>query len=449
MDESPADSPLGPWHALAEDAGLLFRATQFGIMVLDATNGAIRDRLGLDQLVQGNNAGQVLYKTYSVQCDRHGKRLVVRYKVLSLDSRIGDTLVSMMVSYPERRVLKSIRYLGWLEYFSDYHTAISPDGRWMAAPYNPIEGKSYVLYDSERDTSHIVNLGGTSLWSFDSSSRQVAFANVILDLQTGTPEVRSFPSAKGLSLPMFSADGRYIIGRTTTRSGLSQYPRVSILDLTTGEITWQLHGSWEWTGGNGRMRDDLLSYAISADGRLVYAYRNDTINGKVIDEGFFYRPPDTIPIARSKPRTTGGFAPGYIALTSGHAGYLQFSRDLTRAFVAPKNKYMLTYPKDILAVRFDELVTGIPQGGATNPEQAALYPNPTTGVVTVRWEWPDEAVHWQVISPTGQLVDYGSPTREGNAVRIVLANDLASGNYTLLVRDVLAEHVQQFTLVKN
>jgi hypothetical protein len=39
--------------------------------------------------------------------------------------------------------------------------------------------------------------------------------------------------------------------------------------------------------------------------------------------------------------------------------------------------------------------------------------------------------------------------REGNAVRIVLANDLASGNYTLLVRDVLAEHVQQFTLVKN
>jgi hypothetical protein len=39
--------------------------------------------------------------------------------------------------------------------------------------------------------------------------------------------------------------------------------------------------------------------------------------------------------------------------------------------------------------------------------------------------------------------------REGNAVRIVLANDLAAGNYTLLVRDVLAEHVQQFTLVKN
>jgi hypothetical protein len=39
--------------------------------------------------------------------------------------------------------------------------------------------------------------------------------------------------------------------------------------------------------------------------------------------------------------------------------------------------------------------------------------------------------------------------REGNAVRIVLAGDLASGNYSLLLRDVLAEHVQQFTLVKN
>ena len=100
-------------------------------------------------------------------------------------------------------------------------------------------------------------------------------------------------------------------------------------------------------------------------------------------------------------------------------------------------------------MRFDGLVTGIPQGGATNTQQTALYPNPTTGVVTVRWEWPDEAVHWQVISPTGQLVDYGSATREENDVRIVLAGDLAVGNYTLLVRDVLAEHVQHFSMVKN
>jgi hypothetical protein len=100
-------------------------------------------------------------------------------------------------------------------------------------------------------------------------------------------------------------------------------------------------------------------------------------------------------------------------------------------------------------MRFDELVTGIPQGGATNTQQTALYPNPTTGVVTVRWEWPDETVHWQVVSATGQLVDYGSAMREGNAVRIVLAGDLASGNYSLLLRDVLAEHVRQFNMVKN
>jgi hypothetical protein len=448
-DVSPTDSPRGPWHDYAEDAGVVFRMTVSDIIVMDANTGEIKDRLGLRELLRGNDAEEVYYETSSVQCDRYGKRLVIRYKVISLDSRIGDTLVSMMVSYPERRVLKSIKYLGWVEYFYDYHTAISPDGRWMAAPHNPIEGKSYVLYDSERDTSHIINLGGTSLWSFDSSSSQAAFSNVIIDLQSGTPKVRSFPSAKGLSLPMFSADGRYIIGRTTTRSGLSQYPRVSILDIKTGEIVWQLHGSWEWTGGNGNMRDDLLSFAISGNGRLVYAYRNDTINGKVIDEGFFYRPPDTIPIARSMPRTTGGFAPGYIALDSDHAGYLQFSRDLTRCFVAARSQNLLAYPGYLVAMRFDELVTGIPQGGATNTQQTALYPNPTTGVVTVRWEWPDETVHWQVVSATGQLVDYGSAMREGSDVRIVLAGDLASGNYSLLLRDVLAEHVRQFNMVKN
>ncbi|MFN5875708.1 MAG: T9SS type A sorting domain-containing protein, partial [Ignavibacteria bacterium] len=171
--------------------------------------------------------------------------------------------------------------------------------------------------------------------------------------------------------------------------------------------------------------------------------------GRVIDEGFFYRLPDTIPIARSKPRTTGGFAPGYIALTSGHAGYMQFSRDLTRCFVAAKSRSILAYPKRFLAMRFDELVTGIPEGGPTNPEQPALYPNPTTGSVTIRWDWPDEKVHWQVVSPTGQLVDFGSTAATENAMRIVLASDLAAGRYMLLVRNAQADHVQHFTLVKN
>ena len=442
-DQSPNDDPrMGPWQSFAEDSGLLFRVVFYDIQVFDAKNGKLIDKLGLQEIVQDIDA-----RPYSIETDRYGKRLVVRYQNLqNLNSIVN---VCVHIDYPERRVLKSIRYLGWIEYFYDYHSAISPDGRWMAAPYDPINGKSYLLYDSERDSSHIVNLGGTSLWSFDSSSTQAAFSNVIIDLQSGTPKVRSFPAAKGLSRPMFSADGRYIIGSTTTRAGLSQYPRVSVLDLSTGEITWQLHGSWEWTGGNGRMRDDLLSYAISGDGRLVYAYRNDTINGRVIDEGFFYRLPDTIPIARSKPRTTGGFAPGYIALTSGHKGLLQFSRDLTRCFVAAAEKFTLAYPRELIAMRFDELVTGIPEGGPTSPEQPALYPNPTTGAVTVRWDWPDEKVHWQVVSPTGQLVDFGSTAAVGNAVRIVLASDLAAGRYALLVRNAQAEHVQHFTLIKN
>ena len=333
QDYSPSGSGWGPWHALAEDAGVLFRMTVTDILVMDANSGALKDRLGLRTLVSNDRA-----EPYSIQTDRRGRRLVIKYLT-------RDSLVSVLLSYPERRVLKSARYLGWVEYFYDYHNALSPDGRWMAAPYDPINGKSYLLYDSERDTTHIVNLGGTSLWSFDSSSTQAAFSNVVIDLQSGTPKVRSFPAAKGLSRPMFSADGRYIIGSTTTRAGLSHYPRVSVLDLTTGEITWQLHGSWEWTGGNGNMRDDLLSYAISGDGRLVYAYRNDTINGRVIDEGFFYRLPDTIPIARSKPKTTGGFAPGFIALDSYHAGYTLFSRDFTRCYVAASYKDALAGAK--------------------------------------------------------------------------------------------------------
>jgi hypothetical protein len=97
-------------------------------------------------------------------------------------------------------------------------------------------------------------------------------------------------------------------------------------------------------------------------------------------------------------------------------------------------------------VEFSNTGTTVPYSGLTGSD--TIYPNPTNGSVTVRWEWPDEAVHWQAISPTGQLVDYGSAAQDGNAVHIILANDLATGQYTLLVRDALARHVQRFTVVK-
>jgi hypothetical protein len=430
---SPEGSGWGPWHAVAEDAGLLFRVTNYNILVHSIKNGLVVDRLG--------RWGEPR-RIYS---DRKGRKLVLQY--LNRTAKNRDSLVTALMLYPEIKATKFFTFVGDIEWTYSYHASISPDGRWVVAPYQPSAGNTYMLYDTERDTSFVLKFGGTSRWSFDSASRQLAYANAVIDLSSLEPVVRFFPKASMFNNPKFSADGRYIIASTTQRKGLNQYPRISILDVATGEITWELHGSWDWTGGNGNMRDDLVSYAISGNGSLVYAYRNDTISGKAINEGFFYRLPDTIPIARSKPGTTGGFDPS--VNTAGHVGYTYFSPDLTRCYVAASYPRATIYQCDLVAMRFDELVTSIPQGDATNPEQAALYPNPTTGVVTVRWEWPDETVHWQVVSATGQLVDYGSAMREGNAVRIVLANDLASGNYTLLVRDVLAEHVQQFTLVKN
>lgn len=50
-DYNPDDGARGPWHSLAEDAGLLFRVTSSrDILVLDARSGLLKDRLGIQNV---------------------------------------------------------------------------------------------------------------------------------------------------------------------------------------------------------------------------------------------------------------------------------------------------------------------------------------------------------------------------------------------------------------
>ncbi len=435
---SPSNNPWGPWHALAEDAKVLYRVHWSDITVHDATTGKVKDVIGIREVFNNTKA-----RPRRVYSNSWGTRLVVQYIVNA--RRGGDSLITSLISYPERNVIKEVQFEGESSLFGGARACISPDGRWFVAASRS-NGHPYTLYDSKRDKSFPLDIGGGS-WSFDSSSRYMAVRNYILDLAPDEPAMKSLNYSAQLGDSQLSADGRFLISRTTREVGLSSWPQITVFECVSGRVVWQINGGWEWEGGPSPMRDDLVSFAISGDGRVVYAYRNDTVNGKVLDEGFFYRIPDTIPMGRSKNNTSWGYSPD--ANTSSHIGFATFSRDLTRSYTAPLYPSSSAYPCWLLAMRFDELVTSIPEGGPTNPEQPALYPNPTTGAVTVRWDWPDEKVHWQVASPTGQLVDFGSAAAVGNAVRIVLASDLAAGRYSLLLRNAHAEHVQHFTLIKN
>lgn len=440
---SPNDGPWGPWHALAEDSNLIFRVHWSDIGVHDATSGRFKEEIGVADVF--NNAKARPRRVYA---NRWGNRLLIQYLIYA--SRGGDSLITALVSYPERKVLKQFQLTGGEDYFRESVAGISPDGRWVIAPRFG-GGMEYELYDSQRDTSFALQFGGESAWSFDSASHQLAYGNSIIDLTTSSPTVRPMQNEQGPYVRPFnsqlSADGRFLIAYTNKVSGIWELPQVSVFECSTGKILWQLNGGIDRHGTGGNFRDDLISYALSSNGKIAYTYRNDTVNGKVIDQGFFYRLPDTIPIARSKPSTLWGFTPS--AVTSAHQGYTAFSRDLTRFYVAAEYINTLTYRCWLLGMRFDELLAYSSAPESEGTSNSALYPNPTTGSVTLPWQWPDDLVHWQLLTTSGQMVTFGSSHVTLGNVSIDLSQELASGRYALLVRDASASHVVHQTVIKN
>jgi hypothetical protein len=452
----PGGSPgFGPMSALAEDAGLLFRATTTGLMVLKADNGEIIERIDLNALVKNYRS------TLRVYCDRGATKVLVWYGGT-------DSLRNVLFSYPSKQILKVFTYEDPVDSWYYNHCAVSPDGRWIIVPKGWNKGQRYILYDAIRDTllfpEQFKQLLSWSSWSFDGKAQQLAYGQfnydttstlTIFDLTSPDLRTRIYPNTANFIDPKFSADGRYVIATSTKWSGgqLASLPQLSVLESTTGKIIWQISGRSEWWGGNqDKTRHDLVNYAISGDGRYVYAYRNDTIDraGNVIDDGFFYRLPDVIPIARAVPRTTAGRAPDYTHAVSWRSGYTSFNADLSRAYVEPNHRDFMPYPScDIVAMQFDDLITGIFGNASATDSSHIIYPNPTTGSLTLNWTNSHETVYWQLLDTSGSILFYASSPVMNGKVQIEIPQSLAIGRYSLLVRDATARTVEHHVVIKN
>lgn len=136
--------------AYAEDAGLLFTATNDGVYVLRASDGVIVDSIMLGTPSQTH--------ALDVACSRDGTTLCLMYRYYPLDENRGD---AMIMDYPSKTILAkdlcrqpgSPGGKGWIEWpFA--RVSVSPSGRYVVVPWDYMFRVKII--DRERDTSWII-----------------------------------------------------------------------------------------------------------------------------------------------------------------------------------------------------------------------------------------------------------------------------------------------------
>lgn len=424
--EAPPE--IGPSLALAEDANMLFYSTRrHNVFVLKANTGRRTDTIDLRPIFE-----REFPRPQRIYSNADGSRLVVMW----LDS--GSIRISV-ISYPEKQLIKHLPYEipdPWQQYFCN----ISPDGRFVVAPWLNNNAERYALYDLERDTMFTLitpdrEMMGYSTVDFDDASTKLVFSEsskearhlTIIDLKSGQYERTFIPGSYGS--PVFSGDGNSIAVSADVGygpAGVSWFPRVRVIDVATKQITWEITGSLE---GVSDYRFDMLTYALTYDGKTAFVFRNDTADIEEMRTGMFYHLPDTIPFARCQPKTFGKY--------SEFNGCTVFSSDLTRGFMSADRSQLPSdqwYPCDVLAGSFDLTNTTVHE----SPRRTAasvIYPNPASSIVNIPWSSTGDEVSWSIASQDGKVQASGSASVLIGLCTIEIPQQLPRGWYHLQVTD--------------
>jgi hypothetical protein len=103
----------------------------------------------------------------------------------------------------------------------------------------------------------------------------------------------------------------------------------------------------------------------------------------------------------------------------------------------------------MVAMQFDDLITGIFGNASATGSSHIIYPNPTTGSLTLDWTNSHETVYWQLLDTSGSILFYASSPVMNGKVQIEIPQSLAIGRYSLLVRDATARTVEHHVVIKN
>ena len=429
-DNNPARYPA---MAFAEGANLIFRLGYYDhVIAVDGRTGLEHGRVNISKLMNINPAYDVV-EPEAVSCTRDGRLVLVKY-------RVSDTLHTILVSYPEGQLVRNFPFTPSREPRFDYGwTSLSPDGRWVVAPAS---NDLTELHDLQSGTKEKMRIGGnhfndtsTELIGAIGPDKSGLWTFAITDLMKEGKPWRSVNASPQLWNAKFSANGRYALAWTGPGT-LMRFPQLTVFDLMTGDTVWQITGT-RIEDENINSDEDMLSYAISADGSLVYAYRDDTVAGTYLKGGYFYRMPDTIPIARSVVPVLSTFETWAEVFDSPlcDGGLSLWSPDLRRRFVSPHRGLAPPYPYTVMALDYDFTTsTGsdATTAGSTDAGGAPVYPNPTTGTVTLPTS-NDGPMAWSLWSTTASRIDGGQGMAAGGRLVITLPQSLPAGRYMLSV----------------
>ena len=442
-DNNPDRNPA---MAFAEGANLVFRLCYYDhVIAVDGRTGLEHGRVNITKLMQTSRS----VTPEAVSCTRDGRLVLVKY-------RVRDTLHTILVSYPEGKLVRNFPFTPSREPRFDYGwTSLSPDGRWVVAPAS---NDLTELHDLQSGTKEKMRIGGnhfndtsTELIGAIGPDKSGLWTFAITDLTKEGKPWRSVNASPQLWNAKFSDNGRYALAYTGPGT-LMRLPQLTVFDLMTGDTVWQITGT--------RIEDenidtdrDMLSYAISADGSLVYAYRDDTVAGTYLKGGYFYRMPDTIPIARSVVPVLSTFetwAEVFDWFCDG--GLSLWSPDLRRRFVSPQLGTVGYYPFTVMALDYDFTTSTGPDAttaGSTDAGAGPVYPNPTTGTVTLPTS-SDGPMAWSLWSTTASRIDGGQGMAAGGRLVITLPQSLPAGRYMLSVHpENRPSAIRSYTIVMN
>ena len=434
-----------PAMAFAEGANLIFRLGYYDhVIAVDGRTGLEHGRVNITKLMQTSRS----VTPEAVSCTRDGRLVLVKY-------RVRDTLHTILVSYPEGQLVRNFPFTPSREPRFDYGwTSLSPDGRWVVAPASNELSELHDLQTGTRES-----MGGFGDFHFNTTSTELLVALTghgpgvsftVIDLMKQGHPRRTVNGGSRLWNAKFSDNGRYALAYTGPGT-LMRLPQLTVFDLMTGDTVWQITGT-RIEDENINSDKDMLSYAISADGSLVYAYRDDTVAGTYLKGGYFYRMPDTIPIARSVVPVLSTFQNWAEVFDSPlcDGGLSLWSPDLRRRFVSPRQGR--GSPFTVMALDYDFTTSTGPDAttaGSTDAGGAPVYPNPTTGTVTLPTS-SDGPMAWSLWSTTASRIDGGQGMAAGGRLVITLPQSLPAGRYMLSVHpENRPSAIRSYTIVMN
>ena len=398
--------------AYARNANLLFVGTSYGyVLVVDTKQGRITDTINVRDYpsVWDKIKGLSQQRVVNIGTTYDGSLVAFR---------IGDiaNVGTVMIEYPSKRLLDSAeRGLGFYDHYPPQGLVLSSKGRFLAMDYGVVidrqTGKTWKTTKRAQFGWMCFDEAETMLaYRTDSIINGVTFDGFVVIQPLADTGIA--PVNTGLyGFPAFSDDGSKLM--TSGGTGSVSEPRVSleskavVMDLASREILWELRSNGE---------PDFGLFAWSPDVKTYYGYRTSSW----LPENERYR------LYRWN---VGDEKPNAIFDMAGASyTHLQlFNNEMTEMFDASF--------KEIFAVDLTQTPTSVASCSASSKPDL-IYPNPTSGSITVSCSSSSPAVAWSIYTNSGVMVAHGeldvNIDNENNTYNIQLPLGLAPSVYILI-----------------